>query len=85
MQHFVFCKKTCTTVGHADQVRISDIPFEPEKEKIGIPLAGKMIDIDLVSNHISGNRKTSVKCDLCIQKPVTPLSLYRMVDTQVGT
>jgi hypothetical protein len=81
--HLFFGKETRTPVGHADQVRISDMPFEPEKEEPGFSLTGKMIDLDLVSNHIARHWKPPVKFDLCIQKPVTPLSFHHMIDTQV--
>ena len=47
-------------------MRISDIPFETEEEKIGFPLTGKMIDLDLIANYVSGLWKAPKEFDLGI-------------------
>ena len=66
-------------------MRISDIPFETEKEKVGFPLTGKMIDLDLIANHVSRLRKAPMKFDFGIQKPVASLAFHCMIDAQIRT
>jgi len=68
---------------HADQTAVADKAFKSEKEKICIPLAHKMVNMDLISNDIPRQGKSSVEFNDRIQKPVTPFSFDRMIDAQV--
>ncbi len=76
-------KEAGTSVMHAYQTAVADKAFKPEKEKVCIPLAHKMVNIDLIANNIPNPGKSAMEFNDGIEKPVTPLSFDRMVDTQI--
>ena len=62
---------------------IADKAFEAEKEKISIPLADKIVDIDFVANNISRTRQASVEFNNSVQKPIFAQALYFQINAQI--
>ena len=76
-------KETGTSIMHADQTAIANKTFEPEKEKVSITLAHKVINFDLISDNITRPWKSAVEFNCRIEEPVTPFSFDRMIDAKV--
>ena len=79
----LFGKEACATVLHRQQRLAVHGAFKVETEEVGLVLAEEMVDLDIVTDHITNNRQTTMESHHGIEQTIDGLTLADEVDPQV--
>ncbi len=82
--HFLPGEEAGAPMGHGDEGGAPDRSLEVEEEEIGLPLAQKLFDLDVVADGLAGTRQFAVELHRGVEQPIGAAAAHDPVDAEIG-